>query len=345
MRWGATWLAMLACACGGPGRSADDAETDEPDGPIGCAFTGDGICDEPASCPLGTDEDDCAAACASGVGIHLFAAACAYRDPPVLPPDDGDPSGGDLNSTGWSDGTVQVTDGEDASRTVMRHFRVFVPAAYDPNRSTPLVIVLPGHRVSHDSLASYTELARTADMNGFVLVLAEQQWRATGEERWAWWTDWDWASRASQNPDLEFVRTLVGRMEDDYNVDRRRVFLAGHSRGAAMACIAALEMPDLVAGACVQSGFTEFGYLDSRVQPPWEGRRVPMFFVHGIQDPDVPVAMGDAIVARLLDLGWVEGEDLVYERLSNVTHRWQPWLNQQWYDFLHDRPLPAGGGP
>jgi len=65
--------------------------------------------------------------------------------------------------------------------------------------------------------------------------------------------------------------------------------------------------------------------------------------MHGVRDPDVPVAMGDEIVQRLRDLGWIEGEDFLYFRLDNVTHRWQPWLNQIWYGFLHSRPLPEGG--
>lgn len=350
MRWGSLHLCVLLClGCGGGGGPGPDGGTDagldvEADGQT-CPFTDDGVCDEPASCPLGTDENDCVEACASGENLHLFGAACAFRDPPDDPPDDGVSSGGTLHLTGWRDGTIQVADGENPADTIERHYRVFVPADHDPARTHPLVIMMPGHRVSHYSLASYTELVRSADQNDFILVLAEQQWRSGGEQRWAWWTDWDWASRADENPDFQFIRQLVQVLGDDYNVDLSRVFLAGHSRGAAMAYIAALEMPDLVAGACVQSGFTEYGYLDHRAQPPWEGRRVPMVFMHGIQDPDVPVTMGDACVDRLRDLGWVEGEDLVYHRLDGVTHRWQPWLNQSWYDFLYARPLATGGGP
>ncbi|MBW2264070.1 MAG: hypothetical protein JRG91_19070, partial [Deltaproteobacteria bacterium] len=245
----------------------------------------------------------------------------AYRDPPEVPPDDGDPSGGTLHLTGVRDGTLRIAMGDAPGRPIDRHYRVFVPKAYDPDRSTPLVIMMPGHRVSHYGLASYTNLYRTADQNNFIVVDAEQQFRGTGERRWAWFTDWDWAGET----------------------DRSRVFLAGHSRGAAMAYIAALEMPDLIAGSIVQSGFTEFGYLDHRAQAPWTARRVPMVIMHGINDPDVPVRMGDEIVQRLRDLGWVEGEDFVYHRLANVPHRWQHWLNQEWYDFLHARPLPEGG--
>ena len=62
--------------------------------------------------------------------------------------------------------------------------------------------------------------------------------------------------------------------------------------------------------------------------------------MHGAADPDVPVSMADVVVERLQELGWVDGEDLVYRRLDDVTHRWQPWLNQRWWEFLAARPLP-----
>jgi len=309
-----------------------------------CEFAGDGVCDEPANCRLGTDEPDCTEACASGGPTYLFAAACAYREPPVGQPDDALPSNGTLHLTGHRDGTVVVPDGEDLSATVERHYRVFVPPSYDPRRATPLVLVLPGHRVSHYDLASYTELPRAAEENKFIVVYAEQQYRWASEHRWAWWTDWSWTTHPEENPDLAYIVAVIDRLAAEYNIDLRRVFLAGHSRGAAMAFIGAFELSDVVAGAVVESGFNEFGYLATRLQT-WEGRKVPLVFVHGVQDPDVQVGMGDTLVDWIVGLGWQGGEDYLYYRLDGVTHRWQPWLNQQWWHFLNARPLPVEEGP
>ena len=319
-----------------------DAGPDAGPPPVACEFMGDGVCDEPANCPLGTDEPDCSAACASAseASMHLLGAACAHRVPLPAPPDDGQPSGGTGGLTGTFDATIDVPSGEDPKRIVKRHYRLLVPRAYDPSRSTPLIITMAGHRVTHYSLADYTQLPRTADQNGFLLVLAEQEWRNAIEPRWAWWTDWDWAKKAEQNPDFIFIGGIIDRVAQSYNVDLRRVFLGGHSRGAAMSFIAALEMSDRIAGACVESGFTEFGYLDARLQT-WSKRKVPMFLVHGVQDPDVTIKYADAMVARLKDLGWKEGEDLIFNRFEGVKHRWQPWLNQQAWDFLSARPRPV----
>ena len=110
-----------------------------------------------------------------------------------------------------------------------------------------------------------------------------------------------------------------------------------------MAFILALEAPDLFAAVCSQSGFTEFGY-DKRAQVYAGARRTPVMLVHGTLDTDVQVGASDVMNDILIGLGWSEFE-LVYLRLANVAHRWQPWLNQQMWDFLYGHSLPSSGAP
>ena len=254
-------------------------------------------------------------------------------------------------------GTIQVADGTDLSAKVDRHYQVYAPPNLDPTRPIPLVIMLPGNRVDIYGLAAYTQLQPTAEANGFVLVYAEQQWR-WDKLMWSWFTDWDWSNKAASNPDLAFLEALVAKMKSEYNIDRTRIYAVGHSRGASMALIAAFELDHLFAGAAIQSGFTEFNY-HKRMQP-WPGRKMPLFFVHGVLDDDVcidcsptqntcavkpskPCSSGllaaDALVALLQGEGW-DDVRLIYHRLQNVTHRWQPWLNQAMWDFLSSHPMP-----
>lgn len=343
-------LALALAAC-----SDDSSETPEPGDE--CEFANDGTCDEPSNCSLGSDSTDCEAACESGENIHLFAAACAHREQPQEPTyEESQPSGGSNPVTGFIDRTTLVPSGLDDGGDVPRHYRIDVPEFYDPNKAYPLVINMPGHRVDHRVMAPHTDLTRTAALNDFIVVYAAQEFR---QGRWAWWTDWDWANKTEQNPDFQFIRQIIDEVGADYNIDERRVFLSGHSRGAAMSFIGAIEMPDLIAGAVVQSGFTEFGYLDERLQS-WDGRQVPLVFIHGVLDDDVCIDCrpggtcaaaplrgcsdgmhaADAIVERLEEFGWTRGDNLVYHRLENVAHRWQSQLNQQWFDFLAARPLP-----
>jgi len=306
----------------------------------------DGECDEPVNCALGTDVTDCRAACAAGTTPFLLAAACANLNPTKPPPiDDSIGSHGTSGLTGHLAGALEIPSGANAKVMAHRPYRVYVPASYDPSRPWPVVINMPGHRVDIDAQAGVVaELFRTADANRFIVAFAEQEWRA--DERFAWWTDWSWTSRPKDNPDLLYLRKLIATLEGQYNVDRTRIYVTGHSRGAAMSIIAALEMPELIAGAVPQSGFTEFGY-DARVRA-YGGRRTPMVFVHGVNDPDVEIdckkstcsiEASDSLVGILKERGWTD-EELVYHRLAPLGHQWQPQLNQQWWDFLSARPLP-----
>ncbi|MGC6418898.1 MAG: alpha/beta hydrolase family esterase [Bradymonadia bacterium] len=314
-----------------------------------CAWSNNGVCDEPSRCPLGSDEADCVSACESMPEMRPFiAAACIHRGLLQQAPEmatDGDVH---VGVGRWIDESLPAPVPDAAPRS--RRFRIFVPPGLDPDRPRPAIFMLPGNRVSHYSLPDYTELDSSAASNGFIVVYVEQPWRDRFFS-WSWYTDWDWAGAPQSNPDVSFLTSLAEYMVDAWLVDADRIYLAGHSRGAAMSVIAALERPDVFAGAIPQSGFVEFGYFDRLAN--WSGARRPaFFFMHGTLDDDVcidcepggrcgvnpvrqcgTVAATDRIVATLQSLGW-EDETLHYKRLEGVAHRYQPWLNQQAWDFV-----------
>ena len=76
----------------------------------------------------------------------------------------------------------------------------------------------------------------------------------------------------------------------------------------------------------------------------YTGRLVPIVLVHGERDRDVHIdadtstlKASDALRNIFFAGGWTMNE-LLYFRLENVGHRWQPQLNQQVWDFLSNRP-------
>jgi poly(3-hydroxybutyrate) depolymerase len=317
--------------------SAPQDDTGPTATPLTCAYLNDGVCDEPVNCPLSTDVADCADACNDPEVLWLYGAACAHRQPvrsqPNLPP----VTPGDINTSGTHDRTIDVQLGAEAG-TRPRHYRLFVPPGYDPDQAWPLVVMMPGHRVDIYSLADYTQLEAAAEMNGFLLAYAEQEWRSDAF-KWAWWTDWSWSSKPDTNPDVAFLADLVDDVAQGWSLDKDRVYGVGHSRGGAMAYIAAFELSHVFAALCSQSGFIEFGF-DTHVVN-YTGRKTPIMLVHGSVDTDVPVARSDAMNAQLQGLGWAE-DALVYHRLDKVAHRWQPWMNQQVWGWLSGHRLDGG---
>jgi len=240
------------------------------------------------------------------------------------------------------DGTVQVR-GANKSTDVTRHFRVYVPESYNPDEPIPVLFNLGGFSVDMYYLAEYTELNRTADLNNFIVVYGHPEWRDFGSY-WVYaWYVYDQAFEGNwkTSPDIKYLETVYGEVIERYNVDLRRVYVSGHSRGAAMSIIATFEKPEIFAGFNPQAGFISVNDYDKRMSQKAPEHKAAAFIIHGIQDPDVGVANSDGIEEKLLSLGWTEGETYEYLRLDNVTHEWQPQYNQQMWDFLVKQPLPA----
>ncbi len=335
-----------------------------------CPYEDDGVCDEPRVCPLGTDAVDCAAVCAKDP--DLAPVACSFRGappppagPPAVPAANGSNGTGGVRGT-W-DGSLTAA-GPRPNTEIQRFFRVYVPQRYDPAVPAPILYVMGGFRLSMYTLASYTEIERTADQNGFIAVLLEADWRDFGPQAggwvWAWYVygagatqtsccpacsldpnyaEWEPVGDWGADPDVDFVRKLTAQLEGLYNVDRSRIFVSGHSRGAGEAIILAYELPGLIAGYDCESGFADVNGFD-RVMAAATGRRIPGVIVHGEADQDVPFCSGKDIVDTLVKAGYVEGQDFLFYDLPGVTHRWQSWLNQPIWDFLSAHPLPLPGG-
>ena len=343
------FLASLL-ACSGDG-SNDEAPVGEADA-TACETLEDGVCDALVSCPLDSDQMDCEAACGEsedwrelsgtmvGVCAHLAqrSAMEAAADEAV---DESVGTWGSGGLVGTWDGQVTVR-GAYANDEVDRHYRVYVPRRINPEVPTPVVFVLGGFMVDMYWLAEYTDMNRTADLNDFIVVYGQPEWRDFGSY-WVYaWYVYDQAFQGDweDNPDVAYLRAVYEELSGLYNLDKTRTYTTGHSRGAAMSVIAAFEAPELFAGACAQAGFVTHADYDDRIvelDPEW---RPAVYLVHGTDDPDVQVEHSDAIEEVFLDLNWVEGEDYVYDRLEGVQHEWQSQYNQQVWSFLSQSALP-----
>ena len=303
-----------------------------------CPTANNGVCEELAGCPLGTDSTDCDAACPDD---QLVACAHDQAANPGSLPDTSWGTGGSGGPVGTWDGLVTVR-GANKSDQVDRHFRVYVPRRYDPRTPTPVLFVLGGFGVDMYWLAEYTELNRTADLNNFIVVYGHPEWRDFGSYWVFSWYVYDnaWEGAWSGNPDLAYLEAVSDEVRQLYNVDRTRTFVSGHSRGGSMSVIAAFEKPDLFAGFCAQAGFADFNNYDTQMEKRAPERPFAAYLLHGADDPDVPVAASDTIAEIMLAEGWVEGDTLIYNRLPAVTHRWQPQYNEQVWEFLSAHPLP-----
>lgn len=341
---------------------ADAAETVVP-----CVFAGDGVCDEPGSCVLGSDAADCDAACAvPAPPAHLWG-ACDFRqrglaDFETVPADQlARGSKGSGGSYGWHYDTIMARAPYNQGET-RRYYLVWVPDSYDPKRPAPLVYYLGGFGVSMYGVSGWSDLNTTAERNGFIVAYAEQHMRDMGAPINRWMMGWYVYLQAfvhestgggtwTDNPDTDFMVKLTDRLKSQYNIDRTRVYVTGHSRGGGMSVMAPFLRPDYFAGFCGQAAFSHVNKFEE-VIAAWDKRRFPAVLVHGTKDDNVKPEEFHATVEALKKGGWVTlseakeagkgaaGETFRPYFVADVGHRWQPNLNQEWYDFLHARPIP-----
>lgn len=168
---------------------------------------------------------------------------------------------------------VPSTVGDDRSVLVVQSDQL--AAAKDPG-PVPLVVVLHGFQSDAEVMAKITALAAEAGQKNFVAAFGvglDKSWNAgicCG------------ASAAGEVDDVAYVRTMILTVEDQYPVDRSKVFLLGYSNGAMLTYQVLCESPELVSSFVSVAGTNTSG---CRARTPR-----PFLQMSGDDDPIVPIA-------------------------------------------------------
>ena len=137
---------------------------------------------------------------------------------------------------------------------VTRYYAVYVPLNLPPN--PPMLLMLHGTRTTPTPPINMNwGWQSLADKNGFILV----QPASTYDPRrmqWNWNAYYlDTAFPGSPAPDDSgFLRQLITNLAAQYNVNPKRIYVAGFSTGGQMAQRVGVELSDLVAAVAPMSG-------------------------------------------------------------------------------------------
>ncbi len=126
------------------------------------------------------------------------------------------------------------------------------------------------------------------------------------------------------NKDLNFMRAIIDKMVEKYNIDRNRVYLSGFSMGGMFTYFAMNRMADTFAAFAPISGYPMWGASFTSSRP------IPIIHTHGTTD-DVVNFNGVASVLA----GWVKRNGCPTTakvtkpyRASHITrHYWGPGMN------------------
>ncbi len=168
-----------------------------------------------------------------------------------------------------------------------REYYVHVPAGYEETNATPVVFMLHGGSGNGEGTynnSGWKELGETEN----IITVFPTSWdycytKSNGERR----DDTRWNSMpgvfefcAGETPrdDIKFLRQIIAELHQRFNVDAKRIYMAGFSSGAQMGFRCAVEMSDVLA-AIVQSAGTH--QIDTVFTPL---RNIPITFELGNED-------------------------------------------------------------
>lgn len=198
---------------------------------------------------------------------------------------------------------------------VSRSFLVHVPANYDPQQPTPVVLVFHGTAMNARMMATYSGMSQKADEAGFIAVYPN----GTGPTKLNLFFDGGGLPEPEEGKtradDVVFTTRLLDDLEAVLAVDRHRIFAAGFSNGGMMCYRLAAEMSGRIAAIASVAGPIAIDSYKPR-------RPVPVIHFHGTADTIVTWEGPSETIATLQTFKPVD-ESI---RLTVLANRCQPTL-------------------
>ena len=161
----------------------------------------------------------------------------------------------------------------DAVLLAQRPYTELLPPGYTSAQNWPLVIVLAGYGDHGIDIANWMGLVDLAGAQGAVLVAPDGVANALG------YLAWSPGPRHSPHYDVEYLRAIIRDLEGRRSIDRKRVFVVGHSLGAHMAHRLACD-----AAADVAAAFTVAGQVVTNPLGCAPSEKVSVAQAHGTFD-------------------------------------------------------------
>jgi polyhydroxybutyrate depolymerase len=240
---------------------------------------------------------------------------------------------------------------------VQRSYFVYAPTnalASATSEPVPLVIAFHGAGDTGGNFVASAGLIQSADAKNYVLAAADAYVGSAGVSGWflsaaQGWPGTDGSGNSLGN-DLQLITRIVQDIGASYNIDKRKIYATGFSRGAGFTVIVAMASNNAsVLGGQWTSPFAAYavsaGYdpLGSTFNIATASPKRPIWLMHGTADAQVPLSSGRAAYDRLIAAAWPSSS-----RWTAVTDAPHAWLwneayghsNGELIDWFYANTLP-----
>lgn len=185
-------------------------------------------------------------------------------------------------------GTYEVTMDIQANG-FNRTYQIHIPPGRRGENPLPLVVVIHGAFDTGLGMETFSGFSTLADRENFLVLYPD------GMGLFGYLQHWNaghCCGKAAKDgvDDVGFIAKAIEDACRKLNVDRRRIYVLGFSNGGMMAARFAAEKTTMLAGAAFLAA--SIGGRASEAEPEWHipdpQKPLPVLFMHGLEDQDVP---------------------------------------------------------
>ena len=200
----------------------------------------------------------------------------------------------------------------DPATGVNMGYRLFVPDNYDPTRSYPLVMFLHGAgqvgndneiQIANDEATVWARPEEQSQHPSFVLAPqsnmdpdADKTLNNYGKIGWTSLMLYGLDKPFEPEDQLVTAYDILQKVRDEYNIDRKRIYVTGLSMGGFGTFSLAIAHPDEFAALVPIAGGGDPAKLATI-------SKIPIWIFHAQEDPTIPVQMSRDSVKALKDAG------------------------------------------
>ncbi|CAN5251437.1 hypothetical protein BH09BAC5_BH09BAC5_05490 [soil metagenome] len=167
-------------------------------------------------------------------------------------------------------------------QSVLRTYRIYIPAIYNPSVAVPLVLNLHGYGSNNIQQESYGDFRSIADTANFIIVHPNGTLDQSSQRFWN-------CFGTSTVDDVGFLSALIDTISASYSIDPNCIYSTGMSNGGFMSYDLAYLLSNRIAAIASVAGDMIYSHLNACA--PYHP--TPIMQIHGTADATVSYT-GDA---------------------------------------------------